>query len=54
LLAPVFSLLAPVFCAASLAIEKEQKTLAGLLTSWLTPFAIWWGKFAASLLLSCY
>jgi len=43
-------LLAPIFSAGSLTIEKEQKTLAGLLTSLLTPFQIWWGKFAASLL----
>ncbi len=43
-------LLAPIFSAGSITIEKEQKTLAGLLTSLLTPFQIWWGKFAASLL----
>jgi ABC-2 type transport system permease protein len=46
----VLLLLAPIFSAGSLTIEKEQKTMAGLLTSLLTPFQIWWGKFAASLL----
>jgi ABC-2 type transport system permease protein len=43
-------LLAPIFSAGSITIEKEQRTLAGLLTSLLSPFEIWWGKFAASLL----
>jgi ABC-type transport system involved in multi-copper enzyme maturation permease subunit len=43
-------LLAPIFSAGSLTIEKEQRTLAGLLTSLLGPAKIWWGKFAASLL----
>jgi ABC-2 type transport system permease protein len=43
-------LLAPVFSAASVTIEKEQRTLAGLLTSLLTPFQIWKGKFSAALL----
>jgi ABC-type transport system involved in multi-copper enzyme maturation permease subunit len=43
-------LLAPVFSAGSLTSEKEQRTLAGLLTSLLTPADIWWGKFVASLL----
>ncbi len=43
-------LLAPIFSAGAITIEKEQKTLAGLLTSLLTPFQIWWGKFMASLL----
>ncbi len=43
-------LLAPIFSAGSITIEKEQKTLSGLLTSLLTPFQIWWGKFTASLL----
>ena len=43
-------LLAPVFSAGALTIEKEQRTLAGLLTSLLTVNQIWWGKFAASLL----
>src|SRR5438093_512549 len=43
-------LLAPVFSAGALTIEKEQRTLAALLTSLLTPAKIWWGKFVASLL----
>ncbi|MFZ3216751.1 MAG: ABC transporter permease subunit [Candidatus Acidiferrales bacterium] len=43
-------LLAPIFSAGALTIEKEQRTLGGLLTSLLGPFEIWWGKFAASLL----
>jgi ABC-type transport system involved in multi-copper enzyme maturation permease subunit len=43
-------LLAPIFSAGSLTIEKEQRTLAGLLTSLLGPAKIWWGKFVASLL----
>ena len=43
-------LLAPVFSSGALTIEKEQRTLAGLLTSLLTTGQIWWGKFAASLL----
>ena len=43
-------LMAPIFSAGSITIEKEQKTLAGLLTSLLTPGQIWWGKFVSSLL----
>jgi ABC-2 type transport system permease protein len=43
-------LLAPIFSAGSITIEKEQRTLAGLLTSLLTSGQIWWGKFVASLL----
>jgi ABC-2 type transport system permease protein len=43
-------LLAPVFSAGLVTIEKEQRTLAGLLTSLLTTWQIWWGKFTASLL----
>jgi len=43
-------LLAPVFSAGAITIEKEQRTLSGLLTSLLTIWQIWWGKFAASLL----
>ncbi len=43
-------LVAPVFSAGALTIEKEQRTLAGLLTSLLTPADIWWGKLAAALL----
>jgi ABC-2 type transport system permease protein len=46
----VLLLLAPIFSAGSITIEKEQRTIAGLLTSLLSPFQIWWGKFAASLL----
>jgi ABC-2 type transport system permease protein len=43
-------LLVPIFSAGALTIEKEQRTLAGLLTSLLRPVQIWWGKFVASLL----
>lgn len=43
-------LLAPVFSAGSLTIEKEQRTLAGLLTSLLSPFEIWWGKCVSAML----
>jgi ABC-2 type transport system permease protein len=43
-------LLAPIFSAGALTIEKEQRTLGGLLTSLLQPAQIWWGKFAASLM----
>lgn len=43
-------LLVPVFSAGSITIEKEQRTLAGLLTSLLTSVQIWWGKFVSSLL----
>ena len=43
-------LLAPVFSAASITIEKEQRTLPGLLTSLLSPGQIWWGKFVSALL----
>lgn len=43
-------LLAPVFTAGAITIEKEQRTLAGLLTSLLTAAQIWWGKFAAAML----
>jgi len=43
-------LLAPIFSAGSITIEKEQRTLPGLFTSLLTPLQIWWGKFVASLL----
>lgn len=46
----VLLLMAPVFSAGALTIEKEQRTLAGLLTSLLTAPQIWWGKFAAALL----
>jgi len=43
-------LVAPVFSAGAVTIEKEQRTLAGLLTSLLGPVDIWWGKLAAALL----
>ena len=43
-------LLVPIFSAGSITIEKEQRTLAGLLTSLLTSSQIWWGKFVSSLL----
>ena len=46
----VLLLMAPIFSAGSITIEKEQRTLAGLLTSLLTPWQIWWGKFVSSLL----
>jgi ABC-2 type transport system permease protein len=43
-------LLVPVFSAGAITIEKEQRTLASLLTSLLTAGEIWRGKFVASLL----
>jgi ABC-type transport system involved in multi-copper enzyme maturation permease subunit len=43
-------LMAPVFSAGSITIEKEQRTLTGLLTSLLSITQIWWGKFVAALL----
>ena len=43
-------LLAPVLSAGSLTIEKEQRTLAMLLTSLLSPAEIWFGKFASAVL----
>ena len=43
-------LMAPIFSAGALTIEKEQRTLPGLLTSLLGPPQIWWGKFVASLM----
>lgn len=46
----VLLLMAPVFSAGSITIEKEQRTLASLLTSLLSVPQIWWGKFAAALL----
>ena len=42
--------MAPIFSAGALTIEKEQRTLPGLLTSLLGPLQIWWGKFVASLM----
>jgi len=44
-------LIAPALSAGSITIEKEQRTLSGLLTSLLTLVEIWWGKFVSSLLL---
>ena len=46
----VLLLLAPAFSAGGLTIEKEQRTLSGLLTSLLSPPEIWWGKFVSSFL----
>lgn len=46
----VLLLMAPVFSAGSITIEKEQRTLAGLLTSLLSVPQIWWGKFVAALM----
>jgi len=46
----VLLLMAPVFSAGALTIEKEQRTLGGLLTSLLTVPQIWWGKFVVALL----
>lgn len=46
----ILLLLAPVFSAGGITIEREQGTLTGLLTSLLTPLQIWWGKFVASVL----
>jgi ABC-2 type transport system permease protein len=46
----VLVVMAPVFSAGALTIEKEQRTLQGLLTSLLTTPQIWWGKFVAALL----
>jgi ABC-type transport system involved in multi-copper enzyme maturation permease subunit len=43
-------LLAPIFSAGSITLEKEQRTLPALLTSLLSSAQIWRGKFAASLL----
>jgi hypothetical protein len=43
-------LLAPVFSAGALTIEKEQRTLGWVLTSLLRSTQIWCGKFAASLM----
>ena len=46
----VLLLLAPIFSAGALTIEKEQRTLASLLTSLLSSAEIWWGKFVAAML----
>jgi ABC-type transport system involved in multi-copper enzyme maturation permease subunit len=42
--------LAPVFSSGAITIEREQRTLPALLTTLLTPFQIWWGKFISSIL----
>lgn len=42
--------MAAVFSAESITIEKEQRTLAGLLTSLLSVPQIWGGKFVTALL----
>lgn len=46
----VLLLMAPVFSSGAITIEKEQRTLAGLLTSLLTAPQIWWGKLVSALL----
>jgi len=46
----VLLLMAPVFSSGAITIEREQRTLAGLLTSLLTAPQIWWGKFVDALL----
>ena len=46
----VLLLVAPVFSAGGITIEKEQRTFASLLTTLLSPGEIWWGKFVSSLL----
>lgn len=46
----VLLLMAPVFSSGAITIEREQRTLGGLLTSLLTAPQIWWGKFVAALL----
>jgi ABC-2 type transport system permease protein len=46
----VLLLMAPVFSAGALTIEKEQRTFASLLTSLLSAPQIWWGKFVSALL----
>jgi ABC-2 type transport system permease protein len=46
----VLLFLAPIFSAGALTIEKEQRTLASLLTSLLSSRQICWGKGAASLM----
>lgn len=43
-------LMAPVFSAGSITIEKGQRTLTGLLTSLLSITQIWWGTFVTALL----
>jgi len=46
----VLLLMGPVFSSGAITIEREQRTLAGLLTSLLTAPQIWWGKFVSALL----
>jgi ABC-2 type transport system permease protein len=46
----VLLIMSPVFSAGSITIEKEQRTLSGLLTSLLAAPQIWWGKFVTALL----
>jgi ABC-type transport system involved in multi-copper enzyme maturation permease subunit len=46
----ILLIVAAVFSAGAITMEKEQRTLAGLLTSLLSPAEIWWGKFVAALL----
>jgi ABC-2 type transport system permease protein len=46
----VLLLMGPVFSSGAITIEKEQRTLAGLLTSLLSVPQIWWGKFVSALL----
>jgi len=46
----VLLLMGPIFSSGAITIEREQRTLAGLLTSLLTAPQIWWGKFVAALL----
>ncbi len=43
-------ILAPVFSAGALTIEKEQRTLAGLITSLLSPAEIWAGKLSSAVM----
>lgn len=40
-------LMAPIFSAGAITIEKEQRAPAALLASLLTPLQIWLGKFAS-------
>jgi len=50
----VLLIIAPVFSAGAITIEKEQRTLAALLTSLLSTREIWWGKFVAALLFQIF
>jgi ABC-2 type transport system permease protein len=43
-------ILTPVFSAGALSIEKEQRTLSGLITSLLRPWEIWFGKLSAAVM----